>query len=186
MKILGILLALFTLNSYAENPVVEMETSHGRVEIELFEDKAPISVKNFLQYVDSKFYDNTIFHRVISTFMIQGGGFTEKMEQKKTKGTIKNEATNGLKNETGTLAMARTPDPHSASSQFFINVVDNAFLDHRDTTDAGFGYAVFGKVKSGMHVVNRIKEARTGNRAGHQNVPMDTVLIKTIKRKAKK
>ncbi len=186
MKKFVILLSLFTLSAMAENPVLEMQTSHGTIEIELFEDKAPLSTKNFLQYVDDKFYDNTVFHRVISTFMVQGGGFTEKMEQKKTRATIKNEATNGLKNETGTLAMARTPDPHSASSQFFINVVDNSFLDHRDTTDAGYGYAVFGKVKSGMHVVNRIKEVRTGNRAGHQNVPMDTVLIKSISRKAKK
>ena len=186
MKILGILFTLFTLNALAENPMVEMQTSHGTIEIELFEDKAPLSVGNFLQYVDAKFYDDTIFHRVISTFMIQGGGFTEKMEQKKTKATIKNEATNGLKNEAGTIAMARTPDPHSASSQFFINVADNSFLDHRGTTDADFGYAVFGKVKSGMHVVNRIKEVRTGNRSGHQNVPMDTVTIKSIRRKAKK
>lgn len=186
MKFFFILLTLFSLSVQAENPLVEMQTSHGTVEIELFEDKAPLSTKNFLQYVDDKFYDNTIFHRVISTFMIQGGGFTEKMDQKKTRANIKNEATNGLKNETGTLAMARTPDPHSASSQFFINVVDNSFLDHRDTTDAGYGYAVFGKVRSGMHVVNRIKEVRTGNRASHQNVPMDTVLIKSIRRKAKK
>ena len=186
MKLLVILLSLFSLHALADNPVVEMQTSHGTVEIELFEDKAPISVKNFLQYTDDKFYNSTIFHRVISTFMVQGGGFTEKMEQKKTRGMIKNEATNGLKNETGTLAMARTPDPHSASSQFFINVVDNSFLDHRDTTDSGFGYAVFGKVKSGMHVVNRMKEVRTGDRAGHQNVPMDTVLIKSITRKVKK
>lgn len=186
MKFIVMLLTLCSFSVHAENPIVEMQTSHGTVEIELFEDKAPLSTKNFLQYVDDKFYDNTIFHRVISTFMIQGGGFTEKMEQKKTRANIKNEATNGLKNETGTLAMARTPDPHSASSQFFINVVDNSFLDHRDTTDSGYGYAVFGKVRSGMHVVNRIKEVRTGNRAGHQNVPMDTVLIKSIRRKAKK
>ena len=187
MKILTLFTGLLiSALSLAANPVLEIQTSHGQIEVELFEDKAPISVKNFLSYVDSKFYDETIFHRVISNFMIQGGGFTEKMVQKKTKGQIKNEATNGLKNETGTLAMARTPDPHSASSQFFINVNDNSFLDHKDTTDAGFGYAVFGKVSKGMHVVNRIKAVRTGSRSGHQDVPMDTVMIKTIKRKSEK
>jgi len=165
-----------------KNPVVVMETSLGNVKIELDQAKAPISVKNFLSYVDDKFYDGTIFHRVISSFMIQGGGFTADMQQKPTKAQIKNEAGNGLSNKRGTLAMARTMVVDSASSQFFINVVDNDFLDHRDNSSQGFGYAVFGKVIEGMDVVDKIKSVKTGNKMGFQDVPMDAVVIKSIKR----
>ena len=165
-----------------KNPVVVMETSLGNVKIELDQAKAPISVKNFLSYVDDKFYDGTIFHRVISSFMIQGGGFTADMQQKPTKAQIKNEAGNGLSNKRGTLAMARTMVVDSASSQFFINVVDNDFLDHRDNSSQGFGYAVFGKVIEGMDVVDKIKSVKTGNKTGFQDVPMDAVVIKSIKR----
>ncbi len=167
----------------ASNPVVVMKTTHGVVEIELNQEKAPLSVANFLAYVDAKFYDNTIFHRVIPGFMIQGGGFNKKMEQKTTRAPVQNEANNGLLNDTGTIAMARTSDPHSATAQFFINVENNSALNHTGMTEAGWGYAVFGKVIKGMDVVNRIKAVRTGNLSGHQNVPMDTVMIKSIRRK---
>ena len=155
---------------------VVMATSEGTVEIELFADKAPVSVSNFLAYVDAGFYDNTVFHRVIKNFMVQGGGFEANMRQKPTKAPIKNEATNGLKNDRGTLAMARTSVVDSATSQFFINVVNNDFLNNgaRD-----FGYAVFGKVSAGMDVVDKIAAAQTG--AG--DVPVKTVLIKSVKRK---
>ncbi|MCM2351339.1 MAG: peptidylprolyl isomerase [Bacteriovoracaceae bacterium] len=163
--------------------MVVFETSMGSFEVELDEVKAPNTVKNFLSYVDSKFYDGTIFHRVINNFMIQGGGFDEKMSEKKTKAPIKNEAANGLSNAVGTLAMARTGNPHSATAQFFINVADNTYLNHRDTTEGGYGYAVFGKVVSGMHVINRIKTVKTGNIGPHSNVPMDAVVIKSAKRK---
>lgn len=178
------MMAAFSGESTAaeKNPVVVMETSLGNVKIELDQAKAPISVKNFLSYVDDKFYDGTIFHRVISSFMIQGGGFTADMQQKPTKAQIKNEAGNGLSNKRGTLAMARTMVVDSASSQFFINVVDNDFLDHRDNSSQGFGYAVFGKVIEGMDVVDKIKSVKTGNKMGFQDVPMDAVVIKSIKR----
>lgn len=162
---------------------VVMETSLGNIEIEVDGEKAPISSKNFLQYVDDKFYDGTIFHRVIKGFMIQGGGFTEKMDQKKTREQIKNEAGNGLKNVKGTLAMARTSVVDSATAQFFINVVDNDFLDHQDETPRGFGYAVFGKVTSGMDVVEKIRAVPTGNKNGMDDVPTTPVVIKSIKRK---
>lgn len=170
----------------SKNPQVIIDTSMGEIEVELFSTEAPVTVENFLKYVDNKFYDGTIFHRVINNFMIQGGGMDEKLQEKKTRPPIKNEATNKLKNVTGTLAMARTSDPHSASSQFFINVNDNDSLDHVANAAQSFGYAVFGKVTAGMHVVNRIKMVRTGNLSGHQNVPMDSVLIKTIRRKESK
>lgn len=184
MKKLIFLVSLSFLNiCIAANPVVNMETSHGAIEIELLADKAPTTVANFLKYVDAKFYDGTIYHRVINNFMIQGGGFTQKMEEKKTRAPIKNEASNGLKNEVGTIAMARTNDPHSASSQFFINVADNTSLNHSGENSSGWGYAVFGKVTQGMHVVNRIKMVKTGNIAGYSDVPMDSVIIKSIKRK---
>lgn len=184
MKTLLVIAFLFCQNlSLAANPQVVMETSHGSIEIELFEDKTPKTVANFLKYVDDKFYDGTIFHRVINNFMIQGGGFNAKMEEKKTRDPIKNEANNGLKNDTATLAMARTNDPHSATAQFFINVADNGFLNHTAQTPAGWGYAVFGKVTNGMHVVNRIKMVKTGNLNGHSDVPMDTVTIKSVRRK---
>jgi peptidyl-prolyl cis-trans isomerase B (cyclophilin B) len=187
MKKMFFLVCLFMLNvAFAANPVVLMETSHGEIEIELFEDKAPNTVANFLKYVDAKFYNGTIFHRVINGFMIQGGGFTQKMEEKKTREPIKNEATNGLRNDVGTLAMARTNDPHSATAQFFINVAENSSLNHTGQNANGWGYAVFGKVTQGMHVVNRIKMVKTGNISGYSDVPMDAVVIKSVKRKAKK
>lgn len=187
MKMMMFLLGLLSLNiALAANPVVVMETSHGAVEMEIFEDKAPISAANFLKYVDSKFYDGLIFHRVIPSFMIQGGGMNPKMEEKKTNPPIKNEANNKISNDVGTVAMARTSDPHSATSQFFINVANNSSLNHTSETPSGWGYAVFGKVVKGMDVVNRIKAVRTGSMAGHQDVPMDTVLIKSIKRKKAK
>lgn len=172
---------IFSSLAMAKNPSVVMDTNMGSIEIELFEDKSPITVKNFLGYVKDKFYDGLIFHRVINNFMIQGGGFDQKMSEKKTNASIKNEAKNGLKNNTGTIAMARTSDPDSATAQFFINVVDNSGLDYPQPD--GHGYAVFGKVTSGMHVVNRIKIVKTGNIAGYSNVPMDTVIIKSIKLK---
>jgi len=174
-------LFLFSFSCIASSPVVILETNMGTIEIELHEKKAPLTVKNFLQYVDQKFYDGLIFHRVIDGFMIQGGGFDDKMIQKKTNEPVKNEASNGLKNEAGTIAMARTSDPHSGTSQFFINVSNNSSLDY--PSPDGHGYAVFGKVISGMHVVNRIKSVKTANLHGHQNVPMDTVLIKSVRRK---
>jgi len=162
---------------------VVIETSMGNIEVELDGEKAPISAANFLKYVDAKHYDGTIFHRVIKDFMIQGGGMTEKMEEKKTNAPIKNEAGNGLKNTRGTIAMARTSVVDSATAQFFINVVDNSFLDHRDETPRGFGYAVFGKVTSGMDVVDKIRAVPTGNKMGMDDVPNSPVTIKTIKRK---
>jgi len=162
-----------------KNPVVVMETSLGTVKMELFEKEAPISVKNFLDYADSGFYNGTIFHRVISGFMIQGGGFTTEFKQKPTKSPIKNEAANGLKNTRGTLAMARTGAPDSATSQFFINVVDNAMLN-RPNPD-GHGYAVFGKVVEGMDVVDKIRAVKTGFSRGFQDVPVEQVVIKSIK-----
>jgi cyclophilin family peptidyl-prolyl cis-trans isomerase len=184
MKKIFFLLCLFALNSsFAAHPVVTMETSHGAIEIELFEDKAPNTVANFLKYVDDKFYDGTIFHRVINGFMIQGGGFTQNMAEKSTRAPIKNEATNGLSNDVGTLAMARTNDPHSATAQFFINVGDNSSLNHTGQNPSGWGYAVFGKVTQGMHVVNRIKMVKTGNINGYSDVPMDAVIIKSARRK---
>jgi peptidyl-prolyl cis-trans isomerase A (cyclophilin A) len=164
-----------------QNPVVVMETSMGNLEIELNQEKAPITVQNFLKYVDEGFYNGTIFHRVISNFMIQGGGFTEDMNQKPTREQIKNEAKNGLKNSVGTIAMARTNVVDSATAQFFINVKDNDFLNHQG--DANFGYAVFGKVISGMDTVEKIKRAPTTMKAGYQDVPATTVVIKSVKRK---
>ncbi len=162
---------------------VLMETSEGNITIELDSAKAPESVKNFLAYVDSGFYDGTIFHRVIESFMIQGGGFTADMKQKTTKAPIKNEADNGLKNVRGSLAMARTSDPNSATAQFFINVVDNDFLNHRGKTMDGWGYAVFGKVDAkSLEVVDKIKKVATGNKNGMDDVPTKTVTIKKVKK----
>ena len=163
-----------------KNPVVMMETSLGNVKIELFEKEAPISVKNFLDYATSGFYSDTIFHRVISGFMIQGGGFTAELTQKPTKAPIKNEAGNGLKNQRGTIAMARTGIVDSATAQFFINVVNNDFLNHRDKTQQGYGYAVFGTVVEGMDVVDKIAAVKTVTR-GFPNVPEKPVVIKSIK-----
>lgn len=172
------------------NPVVVVETSLGSFEVELFQDKAPITVKNFLDYTKEKFFDGTVFHRVWDGFMIQGGGFTPDLKQKKTKDAIKNEANNGLKNEVGTLAMARMQDPHSASAEFFINVANNVTLDHTGKNPAGWGYCVFGKVVSGMDVVNKIKttpvhDSKPGEIEGQkvdlEKVPKTTVEIKSIK-----
>ena len=165
----------------AKNPVVVMETNLGTVKMELFAKEAPLSVKNFLDYANSGFYDGTIFHRVIPRFMIQGGGFTADIKQKKTNPPIKNEADNGLKNTRGTLAMARTMMVDSATSQFFINVVDNVFLNQRDKTPGGYGYAVFGKVIDGMDVVDKIAAVKTGMQKGFQDVPETPVVIKSIK-----
>ncbi|OWK42356.1 peptidylprolyl isomerase [Fimbriiglobus ruber] len=175
-------LAIAATSARAENPVVQIDTSMGTIKAELYEDKAPITVKNFLSYVDDKFYDGTVFHRVIPTFMIQGGGMTPSMEEKKTKEKIKNEAANGLSNTRGTLAMARTNEVDSATSQFFINVKDNDFLNHTGTAPRAFGYCVFGKVIEGMDVVDKIKAVKTGNKGGHENVPVEEVVIKSITR----
>ena len=166
----------------ATNPRVTLTTSAGVIEIELDAQKAPGTVKNFLEYVDTGFYNGTIFHRVIPGFMVQGGGFQPGMKEKPTRAPIKNEADNGLKNLAGTVAMARTPDPHSASAQFFINTVDNAFLDHRGKTAQGWGYAVFGKVTKGMDVVKKIEAAPTRNAGGHQDVPAKDVVITRAER----
>ena len=157
--------------------MIKLHTNHGVITIKLFADQAPETCANFSQYVKEGHYDNTIFHRVINNFMIQGGGFEAGMVQKNTRAPIKNEANNGLSNKTGTLAMARTMDPHSASAQFFINVSDNTFLDHTAPTTQGCGYAVFGEVVEGMDVVNQIKAVETTTRAGHQDVPRDDVII---------
>jgi len=175
----------------AENPVVAIETSMGTIKVELFEDKAPITVKNFLAYTDDKFFDGTIFHRVIGKpiserdFMIQGGGFEPGLKQKKTKDPIKNEANNGVSNTRGTVAMARTGVVDSATAQFFINVGDNTFLDHKDATQRGFGYCAFGKVIEGMDVVDKIKIVKTGEKNGMDDVPVEDVLIKSVKRSKK-
>ena len=158
------------------------ETNYGSFTVELDFTNAPISSKNFQDYAESGFYDGTIFHRVINDFMIQGGGFEPGLAQKSTEQSIENEAQNGLSNELGTLAMARTADPHSASSQFFINVSDNFFLDHKNTSPQGWGYAVFGKVVEGMGTINKIKECKTGAQLGHQDVPEEDVLINSVKR----
>lgn len=184
LKLLSVvLMATFITSAYAKNTVVLLKTSMGEIEIELDETKAPATTANFLKYVDAKFYDGTIFHRVINNFMIQGGEMTADLKEKKTREPIKNEATNGLRNEPGTVAMARTSAPHSATAQFFINVGDNSFLNHTAPNDQGFGYAVFGKVVKGMDIVNRIKLVKTGSLGGHQDVPMDTVTIKSVSRK---
>lgn len=160
--------------------MVKFTTNHGVFTLELFADKAPKTVENFLNYVQSGFYDGTIFHRVIGNFMIQGGGFTDKMEQKKTNAPIENEAANGVANKRGTIAMARTNDPHSATAQFFINVVDNDFLNFQAPRGNGWGYCVFGEVKDGMDVIDSIKNVKTGNHGFHQNVPIDAVIIEKV------
>lgn len=164
----------------ASNPVVLLSTSAGDIQIQLDAEKAPKTVANFLEYVKADHYSNTVFHRVIPTFMIQGGGFSADMKEKPTKKPIPLESKNGLKNERGTIAMARTSDPNSATAQFFINVADNAFLDQPNARD-GNGYAVFGKVISGMDVVDKIKAVATGTRGPHQNVPVEPVVIKSAK-----
>jgi len=163
------------------NPKVVVETSEGNITIELWADKAPETVKNFLRYTDEKFYDGTIFHRVIDNFMIQGGGMTPNMGRKETHEPIKNEAAADLKNDRGTVAMARTQVVDSATSQFFINVKDNDFLNHRDESPRGFGYAVFGKVVEGMDVVDRIKKVKTTTAGPHRDVPETPVVIKSVR-----
>ena len=160
---------------------VLIDTSMGQIEAELYADKAPITVTNFLEYVNSKFYDGLIFHRVIPGFMIQGGGMTSDMKEKATRNPIKIESDNGLKNMRGTLAMARTQVPDSATSQFFINLVDNPFLDFKVKTTAGYGYAVFGKVTKGMDIVDSIAKVKTGTKGFHQDVPLTPVIIKSIR-----
>jgi len=156
---------------------VKLQTNFGDITLELFDDKAPETVANFKEYVKAGHYDNTVFHRVINNFMIQGGGFEPGMKQKTTRKSIKNEANNGVGNKIGTVAMARTMEPHSASAQFFINVADNDFLNHSAPTVQGWGYCVFGQVKDGMDVVNKIKTVATTMRSGHQDVPADDVII---------
>lgn len=163
-----------------KNPVVMIKTSIGNLAVELDKVNAPVTVENFLNYVKNSFYDGTIFHRVIKDFMIQGGGMTAKMKEKKTESPIKNEADNGLKNERGTIAMARTQAVDSATSQFFINVIDNDFLDHKAKTPMGYGYAVFGKVIEGMETVDAIREVPTGNKGFHQDVPKEPVVIESV------
>ena len=180
----GVAIAIGSIFMTAEpahsEPSVVLSTTLGEITIELYPDKAPVTVENFLAYVDAGFLDKTIFHRVIPGFVLQGGGFTEKMEQKKTRPPIKNEAENGLKNNRGTLSMARTSDINSATSQFFINLKDNSSLDH-GTRD--FGYAVFAKVTAGMDVVDKIAAVPTGNRGRFQDVPVKAVIIQSARRK---
>jgi peptidyl-prolyl cis-trans isomerase B (cyclophilin B) len=157
--------------------MIKLHTSHGEITIDLNNEKAPITTQNFIDYVNSGHFDNTIFHRVINDLMIQGGGFESGMSQKEARAPIQNEAANGLKNDAYTVAMARTSDVHSASAQFFINIADNGFLNHTSPTTEGFGYCVFGKVVEGKDVVDKIKKVETGNKSGHQNVPLDDVII---------
>lgn len=160
--------------------MVTFHTNHGDIVIKTFADKAPVTVENFLNYCREGFYNNTIFHRVINGFMVQGGGFEPGMHQKDTKATIKNEANNGLKNTRGTLAMARTNDPHSATAQFFINLVDNDFLNFRAENSQGWGYCVFAEVAEGMDVVEKIKAVKTGRSGMHQDVPVEDVVITSV------
>jgi peptidyl-prolyl cis-trans isomerase A (cyclophilin A) len=159
--------------------MIRFETSLGHFTVELFEKEAPISAANFLAYIDEGFFDSTIFHRIVPGFVIQGGGFTEDMSQKRTKAPIKNEADNGLKNERGTLSMARTNDINSATSQFFVNLKDNEFLDH---SRGNFGYAVFGKVTEGMDVIDKIADVETGRKKGYDDVPVEPVIMKSVRR----
>ncbi len=164
----------------AANPRVTLTTSMGTIEIELFASEAPATVDNFLQYVRDGFYNGTVFHRVIDGFMIQGGGFDTDMNQQPTREPIANEADNGVKNTFGRIAMARTMDPHSATSQFFINVADNDFLNHQSPSPQGWGYAAFGEVVEGLAVVDRIRQVATTTKAGHQDVPADPVVIESV------
>jgi len=167
----------FSAPAKRKNKMVRLHTNFGPITLELDAKAAPDTVANFMQYVRDGHYDGTIFHRVIDGFMIQGGGFTADMEQKATRAPVQNEAANGLKNAAYSIAMARTPNPHSATSQFFINVADNAFLDYREPSASGYGYCVFGKIIEGKDVVDRIRKVRTGMRAGHQDVPVENVVI---------
>jgi len=160
-------------------PMVRFETSHGGFTVELYDEDAPQTVENFLRYVDDGFFDGTIFHRIVPGFVIQGGGFTEDMTQKRTEPPIKNEADNGLKNQRGTLSMARTNDINSATSQFFVNLKDNDFLDHKR---GNFGYAVFARVSEGMDVIDKIAAVETGRRRGFEDVPVEAVIMKSVRR----
>lgn len=172
---------VFINNSRAEtNPMITMTTNMGVIEIELDAEKAPESVKNFLAYAEKGHYDGLVFHRVIPDFMVQGGGFEPGMSQRPAPDNVDNEANNGLKNDRGTLAMARTPDPHSASAQFFINLKDNDFLNFTAPTPQGWGYAVFGKVVNGMDVVDAMAAKPTGSKSGHQDVPVDDIIIEKV------
>lgn len=179
MKRLFVLLAALLIAplALAANPKVEMKTSLGTLVIELYPENAPKTVENFVQYVKDGFYDGTIFHRVIPGFMIQGGGFNAGLQQKPARPAIRNEAGNGLRNAVGTVAMARTADPHSATAQFFINVSENDFLDFKSPDDKGYGYTVFGRIASGMEVVQKIVQVPTGSLGPHQNVPRQPVVI---------
>lgn len=179
-KLLTLLACGLSFAAAAANPQVELKTSLGSIVLELDADKAPQSVENFLRYVKEGHYNGTIFHRVIPGFMVQGGGFTREMREKPARAPIRNEAGNGLRNATGTIAMARTADPHSASAQFFINVSDNPALDFRAPTQGAYGYAVFGKVVKGMDVVNRIVNVPTGVRPPHSDVPLTPVVIEQV------
>jgi peptidyl-prolyl cis-trans isomerase B (cyclophilin B) len=158
--------------------MIKLETNLGDITIELDSEKAPLTAKNFMEYVNSGYYDNTLFHRVIDGFMIQGGGFEPGMKQKPTRSPVQNEAANGLKNEKYTIAMARTSDVHSATAQFFINVADNASLNYTSSTPRGFGYCVFGRVVDGKDVVDKIRKVKTGSRSGHQDVPLEDVVVR--------
>ena len=180
--VLGVVLTVGAADQPVGNPKVVLETSRGKIVIELYLQKAPETVVNFLDYVDAKFYDGTIFHRVIPNFMIQGGGFTSDMKRKPGKGPIKNEADRGLKNDRGTIAMARTGDPHSATAQFFINSANNDFLDHKNKTQQGWGYAAFGKVIEGMNVVDAISAVKTTKRGMFRDVPVEPIVIKSSRR----
>ena len=177
------ILALAFAASAGDNPKVVLETTKGKIVLQLYAAKAPQTVKNFLAYVDAGFYNNTIFHRVIPGFMIQGGGFTADMQQKSTRSPIPNEADNGLPNRRGAIAMARTMDPHSATAQFFINSVDNAALNYREKSPRGWGYAVFGQVVEGMAVVDRISAVKTVTRGRYRDVPDEPVVITRAARK---
>lgn len=168
------------MSATTANQIVKIETSLGDIEVELNAEKAPISAKNFIDYVSSGFYDGTIFHRVIPDFMVQGGGFDGDFNQKSTNAAIQNEADNGLKNARGTLAMARTPDPNSATAQFFINLKNNSFLDFKSKTPQGWGYAVFGQVVKGMDIVDKIAAQPTGSHGHHQDVPKEQIVIKKV------
>ena len=182
IRLIALLLALsINLSALAAQPIVRIDTNLGSISLVLYPDKAPKTVENFLHYVRDNFYTETIFHRVIPNFMIQGGGFDQALVQKPTNQPIMNEAANGLKNEIGTIAMARTSDPHSATSQFFINVANNSFLNYSSPTAQGYGYTVFGKVIEGMNIVNKIAALPTGPRGIFaKDVPKDTVVIKAI------
>lgn len=185
-KIISFFCFLVISSGLMAGQFVEIKTNLGNILVELDEDKAPRTSKNFLRYVDEKFYNGTIFHRVIPGFMIQGGGYTADFKEKPVYGPIPNEANNGLKNTRGTIAMARTADPNSATAQFFINLADNTSLDHTAATSQGWGYAVFGHVLTGMDVVDKIAEQKTGRKNGHSDVPVKTIEIISIERVATK